>query len=253
MDRATALQLAADELEDRGIKTSKIDVIDYHPSDPKNGVLAPVGSVTVFIAPAESSLLREVRECAQSKNGQDAKLSQRIRKLFRGREKMSYYQAYQLLRSSDTFATIRYGGKTLATNIFPPPGPDLVVLENPYNGGELSPRELTLVEHFRDHAEARLSAVALRHPPELTKAERAAIESVPADQFEMNLGIRASCCDNWTDYAQVVIAATFAMLCMEPPLPDRVEIDPKVIKRLGPAASARKLLQLRREALGHDH
>jgi hypothetical protein len=253
MDRSTALQLAADEMEERELHYSPIDILDYVPSDPSQGVLAPPGSVTVFVSHKGNPILKRVQEATRERSGLDVKLSVEIRQMFRGRERMTYYQAYRLLRATSSFATIRYGGRTLATNIFPPPGTNLVVLENPYNGGRLKPNELTLVEHRVPGAGSSLEAVALRYAPPLTKAERAAVEQVPESQLEMNLSMRADCCDNWTDFAQVVVAVTFAMLCMEAPLKDQVTLAAEEVNRLGPAASARKLLNIRREILGHSH
>jgi hypothetical protein len=253
MDRSTALQLAADEMEERELHYSPIEILDYTPSNPSAGVLAPRGSVTVFVSHQKASVLERVREAATSQSGLDVDLSSEIRRLFTGRSRMTYYSAYRLLRASDSFATIRYGGRTLATNIFPPPGPTLVVLENPYNGARLKPNELTLVEHRVPGAKSGLEAIALRHSPPLTSAEKAALDQVPESQLEMNLTMRADCCDNWTDFAQVVVAVTFAVLCMEAPIAEQVQIPEDEIQRLGPAATARRLLNIRRELLGHTH
>ncbi|MFF0292214.1 hypothetical protein ACFYST_03480 [Kitasatospora sp. NPDC004614] len=253
MDRSTALQLAADEMEERELRRSRIEIIDYVPSDPSQGVLAPPGSITVFVAHDGDPILQRVRDATSGPAGADVQLSREIRAMFEGRERSSYYHAYRLLRASASFATIRYGAKTLATNIFPPPGPNLLVLENPFNGGRLDPGEFTLVEHHVPGAKGSLAAIALRHMPPLTEAEKAAVEQVPESQLEMNVAVRADCCDNWTDYAQAAIAVTIAMACMAAPRPEDVSLSAEEIERLGPAASARKLLNLRRELLGHDH
>ncbi|MFI9176084.1 hypothetical protein [Streptomyces lincolnensis] len=258
MDRSTALQLAADEMEERELRYSEIEIIDYQPSNPDGDILAPPGSVTVFLSHTASPVLDRVREAASSRAG-DSELAREIRGMFRGRERLTYYAGFRLLKEADSFATIRYGAKTLATNLFPPPGPNLVVLENPYNGGALNPDVLTLVEHRNPDLERLgrenpgLSAVALRHSPPMTEIERIALEQVPADQLEMNLSMRADCCDNWTDFAQIVIAVTFAMLCMDGSRYEQVSLPEEEIRALGPAASARKLLNLRRELLGHTH
>jgi hypothetical protein len=254
MDKSTLLQLAADEVEERELHHSSIEVLDYVPSDPSRGVLAPAGSVTVFVSQKGAPILQRIRAAAKEKSGLDVGLSEEIRAAFRGRERVTCYRAYRLLKDSASFASIRYGSKTLATNILPPPGPNLVVLANPYNGGKLKPSELTLVEHRVPSAKTGLEAVALRHSPPLTKAERAAVEQVPESQLEMNLTMDAECCDDWTFIAHVIVAITFAMLCMRAPeAEDQVTLSPEEIERLGPAASARKLLNIRRELLGHSH
>lgn len=253
MDRSTALQLAADEMEERELHYSPIEILDYVPSDPSRGVLAPPGSVTVYVSHRRAPILRRVREATKGRSGLDTTLAAELSPIFRDRQRKTYYQAYRLLRSAESFATIRYGSRTLATNIFPPPGLDLVVLENPYNGGKLKPSELTLVEHRVPGAEHGLEAVALRHIPPLTKAEQAALEQVPENQLEMNLTMHADCCDSWTDFAQVIIAVTFAVLSFAAWSPAQVELSAEEIQRLGPAASARRLLSFRRELLGHSH
>lgn len=257
MDQSTALQLAADEQDERELRHSDIEIIDYVPSDRKRGVLAPPGSVTVFLSTPDNPILKRIREAATTGQG-DVELSEEIRRLYSGRKPMSYYGAFRLLQNSDVFATVRYGGKTLGANLFPPPGPDLLVLENPYNGGKLATDVLTLVEHRKPSAieqgrSAELAAVALRHYPELSDLERDVLDQVPESQLEMNLAIRANCCDNWTDFAQVIIAVTFAMMCLEAPIYDQVSLSAKELEVLGPAASARALINVRKELLGHSH
>ena len=208
--------------------------------------------MTVFIAAKGAPILERVREAAAGRG--DAELAEALVKRFSGRSRQSYYRAYRLLRKAPSFAELRYGGRTLGTHLFPPPDTGLLVLENPYNGGRLAPQELTLVEHLRDDVEGRLDAVALRRAPKLSALELTVLEQVPEDQLEMNLSMRANCCDSVTDFAQVVIAVTFAMLCMSAdPVEEIDPLDEERIRKLGPAASARVLLEIRREALGHTH
>lgn len=250
MDRSTALQLAADELEERELRRSRIEIIDYLPSDPSKGVLAPPGSITVYITHAGDPLLQRVRDAASGSSDLDVQLSLEIRGKLRGRERLTYYQAYRLLRDTESFASIRYGCRTLATNLFPPPGPRFMVLENPYNGGRLDPDELTLVEHRVPGSRGSLAALALRHTAPLTEAERAAVEQVPEDQLEMNLSMRGDCCDNLTDY---VWQALTHIQILAPITSEEVPLSEEELERMGPAASARKLLHRRRELLGHTH
>jgi hypothetical protein len=191
MDRSTALQLAADELEERELRTSSIEIIDYVPSDPAQRILTPPGSIVVFVDRAGAPILDRIREVVLEGTGEDVQLAQEIYDLFRAREKVSYYRAYRLLREAESFATIRYGARTLATHVFPSSEAGLAAIENPYNGGRLAPEELTLVEHLVPGARGGLAAVAVRHMPALTEAERAAVDQVPDDQLEMNLTIRA--------------------------------------------------------------
>jgi hypothetical protein len=254
VDQSTALQLAADEQEERAIRYRPIEILDYEPSAPHTNVLCPEGSVTVFLSWEGAPILEKIRHAASGERGSDVELAQQIIKRFEGRHRISYYRAWRLLRKAPAFASVRYGGRTLGTNLFPPPGPDLVALECPYNGGRLSPSELTLAEHRRDDAEIGLEAVALRHVPLLTEAEASALQRVPEDQLELNLAVRADCCDNLTDYIQVIVAVTYAMACMRATPGDIVEhISESELERLGPSQSARRLLEIRRDLLGHQH
>ncbi|MFG3188759.1 hypothetical protein [Streptomyces omiyaensis] len=255
MDRSTALQLAADELEERELRTSSIEIIDYVPSDPTRRMLTPPGSVMVFLDREGAPLLDRIRGAVLERTGEDLRLAQEISDLFRVREKVSYYRAYRLLREAESFATIRYGARTLATHVFPSPQAGLVAIENPYNGGRLSPGELTLVEHLVPGTTARLAAVAVRHMPPLTEAERAAVDQVPDDQLEMNLTLRADCCDTWTGFVEQlaqITHATYYCLVMGVSEQD-APLSAEEIEKLGPTASARKLLNRRRELLGHHH
>jgi hypothetical protein len=168
VDQSTALQLAADELEQRSIGYRPIEILDYKPTEPRRAVLAPEGSITVFIAREGDDTLDHVRRTVTE--GGDAGFAEGLITRFGNRERKSYYRAYRLLRRAPSFAEVRYGSRTLGTNLFPPPDTGLLVLENPYNGGQLEPGGLTLVEHVRDDMEGRLDAVALRHEPLLTAA-----------------------------------------------------------------------------------
>ncbi len=249
------LQLAADEVLERSISYHSIEVLDYRPSPKVRNPISPPGSVTVVVAKAESPLLKRLRDAAAGSNQVEEDVAKELNEQFGGRQPVSRYEAWRLLQGQPVFADVRYGGQTLATNLFPPPGLEAVVLHNPYNGGRLKPDELTLVEHHREGDETHLAALALRHEPPLTPAEKAAVEAVPENQLEMNMRASGGCCDSLTDFAQVVIAVTFAVLCGAAidRLGEVEHLTEREIKRLGPAASARRIVQLRMEALGHTH
>jgi hypothetical protein len=216
--------------------------------------VCPPGSVTVFVAEQGARILQRVREVATGQEEDEIELAEYLKSLFEGRERISYYEAWRQLSRAPVFASIRYGGRTLANNVLLPEGPELVVLENPYNGGGLSPPNLTLVEHRRDDTDFALEAVALKHMPPLTDVELRAIELVPEDQLELNLGPHGDCCDNITDAVQIIIAVTFAMASVRPvdAYPER-HLSAAEIERFGPAVSARQLLDIRRDLLGHRH
>jgi hypothetical protein len=257
VDQQTLLQLAADELSERALRYRDVEVIDYEPSDPERALLCPVGCLRVFVAAEGDPLLQRLREVAGGGGRADVAFAEEeMAPRFRGRSPLSFYKVWRQLKSSEVFASLRYGGRTLATNVFLPEGLDLLTVDNPYNGGALSPAQLTLVEHVRDGATTALDAVALRHPPQLTEAERAAIDQVPDDQLEANVSVNAGCCDNFTAAVWAVLAFSVAVDCLIPVVvaaEERRHLTDEQVARLGPAASARALLDIRREALGHDH
>ncbi|MGW6725596.1 hypothetical protein ACWF9G_06790 [Nocardia sp. NPDC055029] len=257
MDQQTLLQLAADELAMRSLRYREIEVLDYVPTQPDRALLCLPGSVRVFVAAQDDPILQRVRDAATLRNGDDvAMVENELRPRFEGRTRLSTYQAWRLLQRSPVFASVRYGGRTLATNIFPPDDLGVVILDNPYNGGQLSPESLTLVEHRRDGTDDALAAVALKHEPPLTPAERAALAQVPEDQLEANLTADASCCENGTFVAWAAMAVTVAVLCTAAVMAAEEEdrhLSDEQIRRLGPATTARELLDIRREALGHVH
>src|SRR5215212_6737478 len=98
MDRSTALQLAADEAEERAIGYRQIEILDYVPTQPGRGMLCPPGSVTVFVAEQGARILQRVREAVANQDGADVELVEHFQSLFAGREKLSYYQAWRQLR-----------------------------------------------------------------------------------------------------------------------------------------------------------
>ncbi|MFE3077580.1 hypothetical protein [Nocardia tengchongensis] len=257
MDQETLLQLAADELARRSLRYREIEILDYVPTQPDRALLCQEGSVRVFVAAQGDPLLQRVRDAASRRNGEDVDLiEQVIRPRFEGRTRLSPYQAWRLLERAPVFASIRYGGRTLATNVFPPDDLGMVILDNPYNGGELNPTSLTLVEHRRDGTDAGLEAVALKFAPPLSPAERAALAQVPEDQLEGNMTVNGSCCHNGTFIMWAAMAATVAVICALAVRADEEEqqhLTDEQIRRLGPAATARELLDIRREALGHVH
>ncbi|MQY31219.1 hypothetical protein [Nocardia aurantia] len=257
MDEKTLLQLAADELTLRSLRYREIEILDYIPSQPDRALLCPVGAVRIFVAAQGDPILQRVRDIIAHHNDGDVDLVENeIAPRFAGRTTLPIDQLWHMLQHSPVFASIRYGGRTLATNVVPPPDLGLVVLDNPYNGGELSPAHLTLVEHLAENTDAALDAVALRQAPPLTPAERAAVALVPADQLEANLAIRGSCAPHGTFIVVTALAFTAAILCAAAATPaeeQQQHLSDEQIQQLGPAATARQLLDIRRAALEYEH
>ncbi len=251
MDMRDLLILAAHEKESRPVRHSNVPFTDYKPSRDSAVALAPAGSVMVYVGRKGSETLHRIREAAKGKDGSDVRLAEELFKVYEKQPLLSPYRALRLVQSQPVVASIRYGGRTLATNVTLRPEFDVVFVASPYNGGSLRPSELTLVEHYKEASQESLEAVALRRAPDLTAAEAAALKNVPLEQSELNLAPNGSCCDSITDIVQIIIAATFAMAC--DPLRRDFHIAEGDLKRISPTAAAIELMDIRREALNHVH
>lgn len=246
------LGAAALEAESRPMRCSPIEILEYTPSsgDPARQLAGP-GTVTLFLARKGSPVLDEIRAAASG--GQDQQLTARLRAQSKGRTPLPLNRALEMLKAQPVFADVRYGGLTLASNYFVPGDAACSAVVLPYNGGRLARQGFTLVEHWRAADDSPLQAVALLHAPPLTAAEKAALEQVPADQLELNVGKSYMC---WA-LSAIALAAlvTLAAICTYQPESDDDHrgpgdhLDEDEILALGPAATARELLRLRRRKL----
>lgn len=251
MDKRDLLVLAAHEQEMRPLRYSTVPFIDYTPSKQGPVALAPTGSVMVYVGRKGSETLARIRQAAQARDGADVELAGELFKQYKSQPLLSPHEAVRLLQAQPVLASVRYGARTLATNVMLRPEFDTVFIASPYNGGQLRPDELSFVEHYKEGSNEALEAIALRRAPQLSPAEAAALKNVPIEQSELNLAPNGSCCDSITDVVQIVIAATFAMAC--DPIRRDFHISEAEIKRMSPTATAIQLMELRREALGHAH
>ncbi len=245
------LRTAALLAESRATRTTKLTVVHYRqPADGELALVTP-GTVTAFVARAGAGILTELRKALAGDVKVQRTLIARVTKQLERRKPMALSAAVEVLGKQDVFGEIRYGGRALASNLFVPAGLDLCVVAMPYNGGRVAAAGFSLVEFLNDEDAGQLEAVIVVSSPVLTAAERAALRLVPADQIGSNIGRAAMC---WavtavTVAAVVVLATSFCISrvagrdLVERHLPeDR-------IKQLGPAASARALVALRRAIL----
>ena len=250
MDRSDFLMLAAHETESRAIRHSSIPFVDYKPPQDDKVRLAPPGSVTVYVGPKGSSTLAAIRRAASGKDGADVTVAERIHSDYKKRKLLSPFSVWRMLQAQPVFASVRYGGRSIIKNLAIPPGLDVIGVPSPYNGGKLVPNELTLVEHVKEGSPAALEAVAIRREPNLSAAERAAVDQVSESQVELNLAPNGSCCSSDTDF-WVFVAVTITLTCGDP-FPD-LHIAEDELKRMTPNVAAIRLMDLRREAFGHQH
>src|SRR5207237_7290422 len=124
----------------------------------------------------------------------------------------------------------------------------------PYNGGRLARGGFTLAEHPRTEEDTSLDVLVLRNTPPLSKAERSALTKVPAEQRELNVGTGPGevACVTLVVAAVVVeaaiVAVTFA-ITGKVDLEHMEHLDPSMISQIGPSATARMLVNMRREVL----
>jgi len=248
-----ALGSISQAAELRPIRSSEIKVLDYLPSssDPTRQ-LAMSGTITLFLAPVGSSTLHEIESAVTAGDGGDIQLADRFRAQSSGRTQLPLEIAVEMVKAQSVFADVRYGGLTVASNYFVPANADYCAVVLPYNGGRLSKQGFSLIEHYLEDNDRPLQALALRHCPPLTPAEKVALVLVPATQMELTVGKAYMC---WALSAIALVAlVTLVAICAGKPGPhgelqEDVHLTEEQIRALGPAATARQLLQLRRQKL----
>lgn len=251
------LRPASIEAEARERREKPIRTIVYTPTDPKevSTHLAIPGSIAVFVVRKGSKILEEIAAAATSKDGSDKKIVKRLLANFSRRKRTTIEKATGMLIKEHVFADVRHGGATVASNLFHPKGLECCVVLLPYNGGKLAKGGLQLIERFRPPINPgdpgpELESIALVQAPPLTRAEREALRLVPASQLELNVG-KASDCWGVTGIAvaAVVVLLVVAIATLGCAAIDVKPLTDPQIAKLGPEATARQLLALRRDAL----
>ena len=249
---------AIEEAESRPIRVRPLEVIDNTPkSADQLSILGAPGTMTVFVAKKGARALDDVRAAVTKGGDQNI---EKVRTHVRGRaprrKPVSDRQAAELMVCAPVFADIRYGGDVLNRGVFLPDGFDLVVVVLPYNGGRLARGGFSLAEHFQEGSDAALEGLVVQVSPPLTAAEKAALRQVPPDQRVANVGVAISCRTTWwavgfvaACLAGVAVLAAVEIFGLAPRPGNVVHLTEQELKKLGPAASARKLLAMRRELL----
>src|SRR5262249_37579084 len=148
LDDVQVLRPASLETEGRPYRIKPLEVIDYAADlDAERGaLLVKPGCIGLFAAPKGSELLEEVRRAATAGDGSDRAGADRIRAMFVDRQMLPVEEAIRVLIAQPVFASLRYGGRTLATSVFTPPGSEIAAVAMPYNGGRLASEGFSLVE-----------------------------------------------------------------------------------------------------------
>lgn len=254
------LRPAALEAEGRPYRVTQLEVLDYQPTyGDLDTILVRPGCIGVFVGPKPSPLIAAVRHAIRANDGTDQRLANTIREQLAGRARIALEDAVDLLVQQPVFASIRYGGRTLVSSLFAPPGLPMAAVAIPYNGGTLAPRGFSLVEHYTPGATDALDAVLVRHTPQLTKGEKAALDRLPTDLAEMNVGTAALCFAlSAVAIASAVCLATGICCPHRPRVPRDDEdfattpdfhLQDEQLTQMNPALAARHLLRIRRDAL----
>ena len=259
LEEFAVLRPAALEMEGRPYRVKKLELIDYRPERSADTLLVSPGCIGIFIGPKGSALLAEVREAATG-GKESGGFADRLRSQLADRPGMPVADAVDLLLKQPVFGSVRYGGRTVVSSVFPAPGAPLAAIALPYNGGQLAPGAFSLVEHYLEGRTEELDGIAIRHSPQLTAAEKAALDKLPPEMAELNVGTAVFC------FALSVIAIAAAVslatgICCpqrgvslpsdttsSTPVPN-VHITDVQLSNMSAALAARELLRIRREIL----
>jgi hypothetical protein len=250
------------EIQHREIQVTKLEVVraPLHGGAPAFGV---PGSMAVLIARAGSGALPELRAALKEGGARLTKLHSRVVEQYGSGHSSSREAAVKAMVQAPVLADIRYGGNTLNSGIFVPQHIDYAIAIFPFNGGRLAAEGFELVEYPKDGAQERLEGIVVEAAPELTEAEQSALSLVPPNQLGRNVGVSLDCCTTWWAVGfvtaglvgAVALGALGALTVIAVAgltvvrLGSATHLSEEQIRKLGPAASARDLLALRREAL----
>lgn len=146
-----------------------VSVVRYTPSSLKGEVLAPRGSIVVYLAAAGSERLDAIHAAARGGYVRDKLLG----------------EVDDLAGDAAAKVSLHYGDRLLAADIPVPADGRAVRLILPYNGGELIPEDLVV---SAQDPQGTVAAVAVVHDPPLSRIEQAALLLVPHDRRHLSLG-----------------------------------------------------------------
>jgi hypothetical protein len=255
----SSLQQLMLETESRPTALTRIPVVTMKPTKKAAAFLAFPGTLTAYVARKGSPILTEIREAVDGGEEKIAATLRRLHSLTGRRQAMDLSDAAHFVAKEPTIGEIRYGGRTMMMSLCLPDSVEVVVTAMPFNGGKIAADTLILAEYYKEDSPIRLEAIAVAHPPELTPAEKAALEQLPADEATHSIGPPTRC------YALCAVAVAAlvtvaATLCCSKRATDAsweaaersARADSDQTMTLGPSATARRLLATRRRALRHQ-
>ncbi len=252
------IQSIIEEQQRRSIRSSAVPFISLNSKPGGKAVAAAFpGSAHVFLARKGSGVLDRIRAAVDSGEERFKEVITGIVGSGRPRRKpLSIAAMAKLTIQQPVFAELRLSGERVHSGLFVPPGFDALPLTYPYNGGPLPSRGLELVEYIADGAtDGSLEALGLKCDPVLTKAEAAALKLAPKEQLIRSVAIPLDCETTYAAVAVVVVVAVAAVALAVATdtcgvRREEAHLSDETIRELGPGASARRLLEMRRKALG---
>lgn len=236
-------------------QTRPTAVVESPPLDPggREYILKPIkGTVILIWARPGSGLIPKL--AAAYADGDEAALeslsagfadqldNQTIRSVEEGLERLFECTSY---------FDVVYGSTELIGCLGLPRGIDFGAVGFPYNGGSLDDTSFKVVEHYLGEPES-YETLIVKVPPRLTELELQAVQAVPAELSEINIGHATVCPLACGGIIAIGIALyTCAGVHHEQLLDgfDAVVLPADQLERLGPLASARQLLAVRRNIL----
>jgi len=241
------------ETENREMRVSKIEVVTA-PRKGNTPVFGIPGAMVAVVAPAGSKVLAGLRAGLKDGGPGIESFRNHVIENYKQGKPLDATAAAKAMIAAPVFADIRYGSRTLNSGIFLPDHLDCAISIFPYNGGRLAPQGFELVEYVKDGAGSSLEALIVEAAPELNEAEAAALKLVPENDLVRNVGVPLDCETTYWAVAVVglafaaavglIVAVAISVFHMR-----ATHLTEEQIKTAGPAASARALLRLRREAL----
>ncbi|WP_405833254.1 MULTISPECIES: hypothetical protein [unclassified Streptomyces] len=157
--------------------------------------LCPVGTVTVVMGLASSTLLAEVEEALEQ--GDLGALNESIRaarehprvagRLEAGPGLLPESQALEYALQAPSYADVRYLGRTLLSNIFPTSSIDFARFFMPYAGGPLEASDFQAAHHLKEADSEPFEVLVVAHPPTLSAEQKALVRRLPLEQREMQI------------------------------------------------------------------
>ncbi len=175
----------------RPAKTVPVPVVNNTPNiKAKTDYFGVPGTITVFVGRSAGSIDR-VRQAVQE--GGKSVLAI-VNEIHAGGPAAppTLEQAFNTIAAAPVFATLFYGGTALVENLHIPEGRDLIGFTLPYNGGRLASQGFELRQFYKKGAPL-YEVIALQTMPDLTAAEKAALEQVPEPELWRNIGVLRDC------------------------------------------------------------